>query len=240
MTLDDSAGSESPASDGRNICRVVLIDEHQIVREAVRHLIDASDECDVVAEAGNASEALRLIESLQPAVVVTDFRLPDRMGMYFIAELHSRFPQVAILVLTALQTPEYVVTAVHAGARGYVLKDCRGTELLRALHEVAAGRQYLCKSLSDSARRVFGAEDKGRTGLGATDLTERQRQVLRSVALGYRNKEIAQLLGVSVKAVQKHREHLRDALELRSTAALTLFAVREGLVSESRHPRPGE
>jgi len=240
MTLDDSTGPESLVSEGRGTHRILLIDEHWILREAVRSLVDASDEFEVVGEAGSATEALQLIASLRPDVLLTDASLPDRTGMQFIAEFHSCLPQLEILVLTALHIPEHIAAAMEAGARGYVLKNCSRAELFAAIREIAAGRQYLCKSLAVSRPHVGVREDarprprreQQRASLPATNITERQRQVLRSVALGYRNREIAQLLGVSESAIRKQRERLSEALGLRGTAALTLYALREGLVSE--------
>ena len=240
MTLNDSTGSQSLVSESRSTHRILLIDEHWILREAVRHLVDGSDEFEIVGEAGGATEALRLIDSLQPAVVLTNVPLPDRTGVQFIGEFHSRLPQLEILVLTELHIPEHIAAAMQAGARGYVLKDCGREELFAAIREIAAGRQYLCKSLAASRPHVSVREDarprrrreQRLANLTTTNITERQRQVLRSVALGYRNKEIAQLLGVSESAVRKHRERLCDVLQLHGTAALTRYALREGLVSE--------
>jgi DNA-binding NarL/FixJ family response regulator len=226
MTLNDSTGSESLISDGRRTHRIVLIDKHRLVREAVRFLIDASDEFEVVGEAGGATEALQLIDSLRPDVILTDFPLPDRTGMQFIAEFHSRCPQLEVLVLTALATREHVAAVIRAGARGCILKDCGREELFAAIREIAAGREYLCKLLA-SIR-----EETRRAGMPATDITERQRQVVCSVALGYCNKDIAQLLGVSESAIRKHRERLGEVLGMRGAAALTRYALRAGLVAE--------
>jgi DNA-binding NarL/FixJ family response regulator len=219
MDSSDATGSESLDSHVRRRLRIVLVDEHEIFREAVRTLIGASEEFDVVGEAGRATDALHLIGSLRPDVVLTDFRVPEMSGMQFTAEIRSRFPDATILVLTALHAHEYVAAAKKAGASGYVLKNCDRGELFAALREVAAGRHYACKSLAEAPSRA-----------GSDNLTERQRQVLRFVALGYANREIAQMLGVSLKAVQKHRERLRENLQLQSTAALTRFAVTEGLI----------
>jgi DNA-binding NarL/FixJ family response regulator len=232
MTLNDLPGCNSPAQEGRHIHRILLIDSHTILREGVRLMVHEHENFDVVGEAGTATEALEVIDRLQPDVVLTDIPLPDRSGVQFISELQSRRPQVAILVLTALRTPDRVAAALKAGALGYVLKDCGCPELLAAIGEVAVGRKYLCKSLKVPSRRTAARDLPTRVSTAASSLSERQRQVLRSVALGYGNKEIAQMLGVSAKAVQKHRGRLRNVLDLQSTAGLTMYAVREGLVSD--------
>jgi DNA-binding NarL/FixJ family response regulator len=214
------------------LASVMLIDRHRIVREAVRVMVDATDEFAVVAEAADAAEALPLIDALRPDVVLTDFPLPDRTGAQFIAEFQSRHPQLRVLLLSALPNRGNAVAAMKMGAHGYLLKDCARSELLAAIRSVAAGGTYLCKSLADSRSRSRLREERGRAFMAVTDLTERQRLVLRSVALGLPNREIARLLGVSVKAIQKHRERLSNALDVHGTAALTRYAVREGLLPE--------
>jgi DNA-binding NarL/FixJ family response regulator len=215
--------------------RVILIDKHRIVREAVRFMVDATDDFEVVGEAVDTTEALPQIDSLRPDVVVTDLPLQDRTGVQLIAEFQSRLPQLRVLVLTALPDREHAVVAMKMGVRGYLLTDCARSELLAAIRCVAAGGTYLCKSLADSQSRTCEREECGRADMAVTDLTERQRLVLRSVALGYPNREIARMLGVSVKAIQKHRERLSNALELHGTAALTRYAIREGLLPEQTH-----
>ena len=185
----------------------------------------------VVAEAGRASEALELIGSVQPDVVVTELHLADGSAVPLIEQIHARFPKVAILVLTSVRARDVAGAIRKAGALGYLLKDCERAELFTALREVAAGRWYRSLVAAVPAMRAPG--DEASLSSRAAYLTERQRQVLRSVARGYRTREIAQMLGVSIKAVHKQRERLRIALQLNSTAALTRFAVREGFAEES-------
>jgi len=230
MTLTASPDSGTPAADERRAFRVVLVDGHCIFRQALRILLAADKDFAVVGEAGRAGEALELIGSLQADLVLTDLHLPDGSGVQFIEQVRTRFPKVAILVLTALRARGAAAAARKAGALGYVLKDQGRAELSSALREVAAGRWYCCDVPAASPCARVG---EGSSSTQATYLTERQRQVLRSVALGHSAREIAGMLGVSVKAVHKQRERLRFALQLNSTAALTRFAVREGLVQES-------
>ena len=230
MTLTASPDSGTPAADERRAFRVVLVDGHCIFRQALRILLAADKDFAVVGEAGRAGEALELIGSLRADLVLTDLHLPDCSGVQFIEQVRTRFPKVAILVLTALRARGAAAAARKAGALGYVLKDQGRAELSSALREVAAGRWYCCDVPAASPCARVG---EGSSSTQATYLTERQRQVLRSVALGHSTREIAGMLGVSIKAVHKQRERLRIALQLNSTAALTRFAVREGLVQES-------
>jgi two-component system NarL family response regulator len=231
MTLTALPSSGAPAADEQRAFRVVLVDGHCIFRQALRILLAADKDFAVVGEAGRAAEALELIASLQADMVLTDLHLPDGSGVQFIEQARRRFPKVAILVLTALRARGAAAAARKAGALGYVLKDQGRAELSSALREVAAGRWYC----SDVPAAMTGPRvgEGSSSSTQATYLSERQRQVLRSVALGHSTREIAGMLGVSVKAVHKHRERLRIALQLNSTAALTRFAVREGLVQES-------
>ena len=231
MTLIASPCTATSSSDARRACRIVVVDSQRILRQALRVLLAAEDEFAVVGDAGPGPEALDLIGALQPDVVVTDLHLTEGSGVQIIEQIHARFPKVAILVLTALRAHNVVAAVRKAGALGYLLKDRGRGELLSALREVAAGRWYL--SVVPAAPGRARVDEVSHLSARAY-LTERQRQVLRWVALGYRAREIAQMLGVSVRAVHKQRERLRDALQLNSTAALTRFAEREGLAQAER------
>jgi two-component system NarL family response regulator len=232
MTPNDSTAYEPlPQSTGDcRTWRVLLVDEHRLFREAVRVIVEATNAFEVVGEAVNATQALERIATLQPDLVITDLALPDGQGVKCIKAFVAAQPQAAVLVLTAVEDEERASTAMKLGARAYILKNAGRVELLTALREVAAGRRYLCKSLSTPLRRVRMA--RGSAQDTPQDLTERQLELLRSVASGCRNKDIALRLGVSVKAVQHQRERLSNLLNLRGAAALTLYAARTGLLSE--------
>jgi DNA-binding NarL/FixJ family response regulator len=230
MTLIASPCTATAGSHKRRACRIVVVDSQRILRQALGVLLAAEDEFAVVGDAGQGPEALELIGALQPDVVITDLHLTDGSGVEIIEQIHARFPKVAILVLTALRAHNVVAAVRKAGALGYLLKDRGRGELLSALREVAAGRGY--RSVVPAAPGRARVDEVNHLSARAAYLTERQRQVLRGVALGYRAREIAQMLGVSVKAVHKQRERLRDALQLNSTAALTRFAMREGFAQD--------
>ena len=212
--------------------RILLVDGQQIFRHALRMLLADDAAFDVVGECGAARAALELTEVLQPDVVITELQLPDCQGMELIEQLRARQPSAAILVLTTLRARERVAAACRAGALGYLLKECGRAELLSAVRAVAAGRRYRSSALSPRAPRARTRPGGAHLGAQAAVLTERQRAVLRSLALGYRTREIAQMLGVSVRAIYRQRESLRNTLQLNSTAALTRFAVYEGIAED--------
>ena len=225
MTLAASAAVATPATPTAQTRRLVLVDSQQLFRHALRVLLAAEDGFAVVGEAGQRSEALELVASLQPDVVITDLHLADGSGVQLIEEIRARFPRTAILVLTAVRARDATAAARKAGAQGYLLKECGRSELRSALRAIVAGRRYRSGTPTITTRRR--AESSGLSN-GAAYLTERQRLILRSVALGHPTRQIAEMLGVSVRAVHRQRERLRHTLHLDGTAALTRFALREG------------
>ncbi|HYL00403.1 MAG TPA: response regulator transcription factor [Steroidobacteraceae bacterium] len=234
MTL--LTGPDRSAADATECvaCRVVLVDGQQIFRQAVHALLCAEPGFVVVGEAGRLAEALEAVGTHSPDLVLSDLKLPDSADMQLIPQLRARCPQAAFVVLTALQARDHVAAARKAGALGYLPKQRGRLELLTAIRSVLAGRRYRT-GLPRSARH--GSDRSGRGAGGAALLTERQRQVLRSLALGHRAREIAATLGVSVRAVYKQRERLRETLQLNSTAALTRFAAYEGFTEDGSAQR---
>ena len=178
----------------------------------------------MVGETGQRSEALELVASLQPDVVITDLHLADGSGVQLIEEIRARFPRIAILVLTEVRAHDVTAAARKAGALGYLLKECGRSELRSALSAIVAGRRYRAGTPTIATRR---RADSSGLGNRAAYLTERQRLILRSVALGHPTRQIAEMLGVSIRAVHRQREGLRNTLQLDGTAALTRFALRE-------------
>jgi DNA-binding NarL/FixJ family response regulator len=231
MTLDSQPGPVQPSQHDFPSQRIFLIDSQRILREALRLIVDMEAAFEVVGDAGTATEALTLIDSLKPDVILTDWALPDRSGVQFISELHARWPHVRILVLTALGPTACRAAASRSGVLGCIPKSCRSAELVTAISQVARGQKYACPSLR--LRRGRATEPAPLSSGAPATLTARQRQILRHVALGHNNIEIGQMLGITAKAVSKHRALVRNALRLRSTASLTRYAVREGLVTEN-------
>ena len=207
--------------------RVLLVEDHVILREGLCALLELESELEICGTVGDASEALATVPRLQPSLVITDIALPGRSGLELIAELRTLHPEIRVLVLTAHNTEEYIRAALNAGAHGYVLKDSGRADLLQAVRAVLAGGHYLCGGVATKVVSGFvnGADMKAADG-STRVVTDRERQVLTRVALGKSNKCIARDLGLSVKTVEKHRANLMRKLTLRNTAAVTMFALR--------------
>jgi DNA-binding NarL/FixJ family response regulator len=207
---------------------VVLVEDHAILREGLRALIDLEPDLKVVGEASTGAEGVRAVQGLKPKLVITDLAMPGGSGLDTIEELRAVCPNLRVLVLTAYCTDEYIELALSAGADGYVLKDASRAELLEAIRAVMAGQKYFSKPVS--ARLVSGYLRRSDPAGPCPAITEREREVLIRIALGESSKRVAVALHLSVKTVEKHRANLMRKLELHNTAAVTLFAVRKGLV----------
>ena len=207
---------------------VVLVEDHAILREGLRALIDLEPDLKVVGEAGTGAEGVRAVQGLKPTLVITDLAMPGGSGLETIEELRAACPNLRVLVLTAYCNDEYIELALSAGADGYVLKEASRAELLQAIRAVVAGQKYFSKPVS--ARLVSGYLRRNDPADSCPAITEREREVLIRIALGESNKRVAVALCLSVKTVEKHRANLMRKLELHNTAAVTLFAVRSGLV----------
>jgi DNA-binding NarL/FixJ family response regulator len=210
--------------------RVVLADDHDLVRAGLRALLQSIAGVEVVAEAGDGREALRLVESHRPDVVLMDILMPGLNGLEAMARVVKDWPSVRVLILSMNSAEEFVLHAVRAGASGYLLKNARLAELEQAIRAVAGGQTYLSPAVSghlidDCRRRPDG--DPG----PLERLTPRQREVLQLVAEGHSSKEIAKRLGIGARTVELYRSQLMDALDIHDVAGLTRFAIRTGLVS---------
>lgn len=219
----------------QRVIRILLIEDHVILREGLKSLLEIENDLEVIGEAGSGEEGLREAAVAKPDLVITDIRLPGRSGLSIIPDLRQVNPEGRILVLTAHCTDEYVRAALEAGADGYVLKDATRSDLIQGIHTVADGQKYFSTPVASKLVSGF----LGVAGDGSSDksdrITRRERQVLRLVASAYSNKNIAAKLGLSIKTVEKHRSNLMKKLGLHSTAAVTLYAIRHNLVSPDEH-----
>ena len=212
--------------------RIVIAEDHTILREGLRTLLSSSPDFDIVGEAEDGSEAIRCVEKLKPNLILTDLSMPRMNGMDAIREIRRRAPETKILVLTVHKTEEYILATLKAGADGYLLKDSTHGELLAAVRHVLNGKHYISPGISD---KVLDGYLEGRKTLKTRTswetLTAREREILKLIAEGYKNKEIADDLCISVKTVEKHRANLMEKLNLHNVQALTTFAIERGLVS---------
>ena len=210
--------------------RIVLVDDHALVRQGFRRILEDDPELQIVGEAGNGLDAVALVKKTDPDVVVMDMAMPEMNGLHATMELVKQRPGTKVLILSMYSDEQYVRNALDAGARGYILKNAIENDLVRAVKAVAAGEQYLSPELSTLLIRAIktGAFD---TSSDPYDkLTQREKQVLQLIAHGKSNKEIAVMLDLSVNTVAVHRANLMSALGVHKTAELVLFAVKKGLV----------
>lgn len=209
------------------LIRVLLVDDHALVREGFRRILDDEPGITVVAEASGGAEAIARHRALEPDVVVMDLAMPEINGLHAAIEMLRHRPDTRILILSMHADPQYVRNALDAGVTGYILKNANETELTRAVRAVAAGVEFLSPQLADA---VGGGRGDGGIEDPFARLSAREVQVLRLIALGKSNREIAQILNLSVNTVAVHRTNLMATLGLHKAAELVLVAVRKGLV----------
>jgi len=205
--------------------RVVLADDHYVVRSGIRALLATMPQLEIVGEAATGRELIEVVARTEPGLVITDLSMPDLDGMRAIAELRAQHPTLKILAISMYDTPDFVQGALRNGANGYVMKDATPTELGFAVESVLSGESYLSPRVSGQLVQSLRG-DRG----GDIPLTDRQREVLVMIARGFSTKEIAFELGLSPKTVEVHRARLMERLGISDVAGLTLYAVRKRLV----------
>ncbi len=210
--------------------RVLVADDHAIVRTGIRHVLESEPGFAVVAEAATGAEALELAASLRPDVAVLDISMPGESGLRVAAELRQRSPDTRVLILSMHDNTEYVLESLRAGAHGYLLKDSAATELRGAIRAVRRGESYFSPAIAGRLSAVVRGDVTESAATALAQLTARERQVLVGVAEGRTNREIAQQLGISHRTVESHRESLMKKLGVRTVAGLTRLALEAGLV----------
>jgi DNA-binding NarL/FixJ family response regulator len=225
--------------------RILIVEDHTLLRAGLKALLSQDPHIEIIGEAGNGRDAIALVGSLSPHLVLMDLTMPRTNGIEGIAEIKRRFPNVRILVLTLHKADEYIHESLRAGADGYILKDATHDELRVAIRSVLNGKTYLSPDISNKVITGYLGGSKSPGIASAWDkVTHRERQVLKLVAEGHPNKNIADYLCLSIKTVEKHRSNLMKKLDLHNASMLTAFAIEKGLVAtesslEVRNPVNG-
>lgn len=211
--------------------RVLIVDDHAILREGIRALLSLHKDLEVVGEAGDGREAIEKVRTVDPDVVLMDIAMPGLGGLEATLEIHREFPSAKVLVLTQYDSKEYIFRFLKAGAAGYILKKALGTELASAIRSVHRGESFLYPSIAKEVidAYVSTCREKGVDSLYDT-LTDREKEVLKLIAEGNTNKEIADLLYISVKTVIGHRTNIMEKLNIHSSTELVKFAIRKGII----------
>jgi DNA-binding NarL/FixJ family response regulator len=212
------------------VIRVLVVDDHAVVRAGLRRVLDAEPDIETVGEAADADRAVYEAIEQKPDVVLMDVVMPGKSGIEGMPALLQAAPAAKVLVLSMQDDPRYVREAFDAGAQGYVLKEAADTEVVEAVRAVASGHQYVHPELG---ARLLAADAAERRRAQEDPLSEREREVLRLLALGHTNQEIAKLLFISVRTAETHRAHIMQKLRLDSRAELVRYALSEGLLESA-------
>jgi two-component system, NarL family, response regulator NreC len=210
--------------------RVLIVDDHAVVRSGLKLLLAAEDDIEVVAEAGDAREAVFEVRAQKPDIVLLDVAMPGRSGIDAIPDLIKEHPETKILILSMQDDAAYVREAFAAGASGYVLKEAADVELVAAVREIADGGRYVHPELG---ARLIAADAAERARQEQDPLSEREHEILRLLALGHTNQEIAETLYLSVRTVETHRAHIMQKLRISTRAELVRYALEHGLLEPS-------
>ena len=229
-----NTATEAPARlNGDEKIRVLLADDHTILRAGLRMMLNAQPDIEVIGEASDGRKAIGEAQRLTPDVILMDITMPECNGIEATRQVKRLLPEVRVLVLTMHENEEYLFQMLRAGASGYMLKEAADTDLISAIRVVHSGRFYLSPSaqsmlVSDYLQRVHTGEERD----SYSALTEREREILKLVAEGYTNNQIAERLFISPKTVDTHRTHIMDKLNLHSRAELVKYAIRRGLLED--------
>jgi len=212
--------------------RVLLADDHAIVCEGLRSLLQKEPDVEVVGTAGTGRDAVQMARKLAPDVAILDITMPDMNGIEAARQIRTQTPRTKVIALSMHADRRFAAEMLKAGAQGYLLKECAFEELLNAVRAVVAGHTYLSPRVSDVVVKDYVSEQSPEGVRRTTSLTSREREVLQLLAEGHSTKQISLLLHVSTSTVDTHRQHIMNKLGLHSIAGLTKYAIREGLTSE--------
>ena len=212
--------------------RILLADDHTVVRDGLRALVEKQPDMSVVGEAADGRDTIRMAEEQSPDVIIMDIAMPNMNGIEATRRIVASNPQTAVLILSMHQDESYVLRSLKAGARGYLLKDSVRSDVIEAIRAVAQGRSFLTRKVSRILQEDYVREMERRGVEDSYDLlTDREREILQLVAEGRTNKEVASLLNISLTTVETHRTHILQKLNLHSIPELILYAVRKGIIA---------
>jgi DNA-binding NarL/FixJ family response regulator len=212
--------------------RIVLADDHPLIREAIGHLVGSTPEFELVGEAANGKECLARVQELHPDILVLDIAMPEMNGEQVAREIRRRWPEVKVIALSGYTDRQFVHAMTKAGAKGYVVKSASGRELIHALRAVASGKSYLSPEVTGAIMTLW--EEDGASNAGSvlpSTLGRRETQVLKFIAEGHRSATIATQMGITVATVEAHRRNILRKLQLHSAADLTRYALRHGVIT---------
>jgi len=214
---------------------VLLVEDHTVVREGLRVLIEAFGDIEIVGEAKTGREAVQMARDLRPEIVVMDIAMPSLNGLQATRQILKAFPRAKVLILSAHGDPEYVEAVVKVGAMGYLLKQSSSKVVATAIRELQKGKMFFTSSIAKHLKDGY-RKSPGKVGLQKkkeNQLTLREAELLQLIAEGQVNKQIASELGISIKTVEKHRQHLMEKLDIHDVAGLTRFAIAAGIIENS-------
>jgi len=214
-------------------CTILLADDHSILRAGLRSILDSQPNLEVIAEVNNGIDAIKKAISLKPDLLITDISMPKKNGTETISELKKRYPEIKVITLTMHSSEKYINAALAAGTNGYILKDDSHKELLAAIDSVMNDKMHLSPSICGNV--VNGYLNNSRTAnldKPLEILTKREKEVIKLIAEGFRSKDIAEQLSISIKTVEKHRSNLMKKLNLHSISSLTNYAIQNGFINQ--------
>lgn len=214
--------------------KVVIAEDHKILREGLKAIFKDNKTIEVVAEAADGMEAIRSVEKHLPDLLLLDLSMPKMGGLSVLKDVKSRYPETKVLVLTIHESEDYILETFQSGANGYCLKDAGRVELLTAIEKVLEGKSFISPGIAEKVLVGFLDDHRRLKTQSSWDtITQREREVLKLVGEGFMNKEIADYLCISVKTVEKHRSNIMQKLDIHTASALTALAIQKGLVTKS-------